>query len=84
MCEGLSILKSQMNQNSCDISHANTIDMIVHAYTVTTDKLWLNIILCIEVNFFTCHYLAALNKSVLIRNIYPTSNLVLKLKLLQL
>jgi hypothetical protein len=51
MCGTLSILKYQMNQNSCDIPHANTIDMMVHAYTVTAYMLWLNVTLCIEMNF---------------------------------
>jgi hypothetical protein len=51
MCGALSIFKYQMNHNSCDIPHTNTIDMMVYAYAVTTHKWWLNVAFCIEMNF---------------------------------
>jgi len=51
MCEAL-LIESQMNQNICDILHANTIDMLVYVYTIITNKLWLNVVPCILMNFF--------------------------------
>jgi hypothetical protein len=39
-----------MNQNSCDISHVNTIYMMTRAYIVNSYKLWLNIALYIIMN----------------------------------
>jgi hypothetical protein len=52
MCETHSILKSKMNQNLCDILYVNTINIIVHVYIVIAHKLWLNVALCIEKNFY--------------------------------
>ena len=57
----LLILKSQMNHNSCDIPHTNTIDMMVYAYTVTSHKLWLHATLYWS-EFLTCDHLTALIK----------------------
>jgi hypothetical protein len=36
-----------MAQNSYDIPYANTIDMLVHAYLITVNKLWLIVESCI-------------------------------------
>jgi hypothetical protein len=51
MYKSFLILKSQMNQNLCYIPLVNTIDLMFHAYTIIACKLWLNVALCIEMNF---------------------------------